>query len=165
MLSFVPFCATYKHQIQLARNATLCFSELPSQTPPTDVQQSLNSVGLFDLIDMMDCNLTTPTLTQLMQYDSVMVWSRNFFANATLLGDVLADYVDLGRTVVAAWYSFRNEYGIGGRLNDSNYLPFVSSILERNGVRYQLVAVNRTHPLLFAVNSFDGNNNRVSLFF
>lgn len=146
-------------RVYLARNALLCASEMPSQTPPTDVKQSLNGTGLFDVIDAMDCRAQTPTLSQLMNYDSVMIWSRASFQNATFLGDVLADYVDSGRTVVAAYDSFHPTLGVNGRLSKSNYLPFTTSSVVYNGFRNKLVAVNRSHPLLNGVNAFDGKEN------
>lgn len=143
-------------QILLARSALLCAAGVPIQTPPLDVKQSLNSTGFFDSIDTMDCRLQTPSLTLLMNYDSVMLWSRDSFRNATLLGDVLADYVDLGRTVVAAYGTFYRNFSIGGRLRDSNYLPFTTATVYYGTSLQYLVAVNRSHPLLNGVNSFDG---------
>lgn len=108
------------------------------------------------MIDMMNCTGQTPALAYLMNYDSVMVWSLEAFQNNTLLGDVLADYVDSGGTVVATYGSFEEKLHIAGRLRDSNYLPFTSSSKSAKAGQYQLVAVNRYHPLLNGVNSFDG---------
>lgn len=138
------------------RSALLCAAESASQTPPLDVTRSLNSTGLFDTIDTKNCTDQTPTLAELMNYDSVMVWSRNPFANATLLGDVLADYVDSGRTVVASYTSFHQTWGVRGRLRDQNYIPFANVTTEYNNASFHLVAVNQPHPLLNGVNSFDG---------
>lgn len=135
----------------------MCAAEPVLQTPPTDVKRSLNCTGFFDSIDMLDCNLQTPSLIQLMNYDSVMVWSNAPFQNATLLGNVLADYVDSGRTVVAVWYSFNSAIGIAGRLRDMNYLPFTNATIQYSTARFRLVAVNRSHPLLNGVKTFDGN--------
>lgn len=91
-----------------------------------------------------------------MNYDSVMVWSREKFLDATLLGDVLADYVDSDGTVVATYAALELTMGVRGRLRDQNYLPFTSAMIGFNEPSCRLVAVNRSHPLLNGVNSFDG---------
>lgn len=111
----------------------------------------------LDSLTWSTCWIAICKHRQLKKYDSVMVWSNAPFQNATLLGDVLADYVDSGRTVVAVWYSFNSAIGIAGRLRDMNYLPFTNATIQYSTARFRLVAVNRSHPLLNGVKTFDGN--------
>src|SRR5690242_9377612 len=61
----------------------------------TDVRTKLVATGVFASVDIISCDLTTPTLAQLKMYDAVYVWSGYAaFANLTTLGNNLADYVD-----------------------------------------------------------------------
>lgn len=80
------------------------------------------------------------------------MWASRKFANATTLGDVLADFADVGFTVVIASYAL-NLIPIDGRIVD--YLPLTN----RGSLQFgpnSLVAVNASHPLLNGVSSFQG---------
>ena len=67
----------------------------------------------------------TPSLELLQQYDAVSVWSNYPFDDPQLMGNRLADYVDMGGGVVIGQFSFLNQtnYGLEGRLVNS-YSPF-----------------------------------------
>ena len=81
----------------------------------------------FDLAhsSTMQANSTTPTLTQLQQYDSVLYWTNSYPANSVAMGNVLADYVDHGGLVVRATF-VGQEVPNQGRIGSAAYAAFTS---------------------------------------
>jgi hypothetical protein len=75
------------------------------------VQSKLQSTAAFATVDTFDAASSTPSLSQLAAYHAVLVYSQSDFADASLLGDRLADYHDQGGGVVVA---FGANYGSGG---------------------------------------------------
>ncbi len=75
-----------------------------------DVRAKILGTGSFTSVDIFNARLGpfdgTPTLAQLQAYDAVFVWSALSFDDPTALGNVLADYVDGGGTVVQAMFTF-----------------------------------------------------------
>ncbi len=72
-----------------------------------DVQDYLVPFSDFVVVDTFNVGSSTPSLSTLLNYDAVLVFSDMSFFNPVALGDVLADYVDLGGGVVLAtfvWY-------------------------------------------------------------
>lgn len=71
---------------------------------------------------------TTPTLAQLQQYDSVLYWTNHYPADAVVLGNVLADYVDHGGLVVRATFIGQEvQYAYNqGRIGSASYAAFTS---------------------------------------
>lgn len=65
----------------------------------------------------------TPTLDYLKQFDSVLYWTNYYPSNGTLLGNLLADYVDAGGHVVRATF-VGQEVPNAGRIASSGYAPF-----------------------------------------
>jgi hypothetical protein len=63
-----------------------------------DIQATILSTGLFNKIDVYYDVDEPPTLTRLQRYASVVIFGSGVtpYANATLLGDRLADFVDAG---------------------------------------------------------------------
>ena len=128
-----------------------------------DVQSKLAGTGLFSQVDAFalssGCSGTvaTPTLQQLQQYDSIMVWSDCSFQDATALGNVLADYIDAGGGLVLAMFSFSsgNNFAPLGRLMSGGYYPFTTGVATQEP-RRTLVKDLPSHPILQSVNSFDG---------
>ena len=80
-------------------------------------------------MDVYDARFGTPTLDELSAYATVVVISNNPFEDATAVGNLLADYVDGGGTVVQAVATFYDYFGDGwglrGRFVDDGYSPFV----------------------------------------
>ncbi len=109
----------------------------------------------------------TPTLAQLQAYSAVLVYSDLDYADPVALGDVLADYVDAGGTVVMAFSSFYNgDFAIQGRLVSGGYLPLTTGGANLHGSPQSLVPVVTGHPLLQGVGGFNGGisfRNAVSL--
>ena len=89
------------------------------------LKAALEETGLS--LDAFDARNATPTLTELQQYDSILVWSNYYFYDRHALGDALADYVDSGGRVVTAFTSdgFAQEgQTIGGRFENDEYDAF-----------------------------------------
>ncbi len=79
-------------------------------------------------VDVYDARFGTPTLDELAAYATVVVISNSPFEDATAVGNLLADYVDGGGTVVQAVATFYDYFGDGwglrGRFVDDGYSPF-----------------------------------------
>lgn len=81
--------------------------------------------------ESFDASQATPTLDTLLGYDSVLVVADQPFADPEALGDVLADYVDAGGSVVQTVPTFagasdRNDWSVQGRFAEEGYSPFVA---------------------------------------
>lgn len=87
----------------------------------------IGSDSRFDLAHSaaFEAQYDTPTLAELNQYDSVLFWSNYYPANASLLGDLLADYVDAGGLVVRATFVGWQVPDVG-RIGTTGYAPFIS---------------------------------------
>jgi hypothetical protein len=96
---------------------------------PTMIQNEILAEPGVTAVDLFDAFSGTPTLPQLQQYDIVFAFSNNFWADATAMGDVLADYEDAGGVVVVgtfAWDS-RGGWNLAGRWMTGGYTPYNSS--------------------------------------
>jgi len=93
--------------------------------PPVD---SLTATGRFSVIDTFDHSTGTPTLGQLLAYDTVLAFSNDVPSDPVALGDVLADYVDAGRCVVLGTYAFSENWAYAGRIMTPGYSPFQISL-------------------------------------
>lgn len=87
----------------------------------------LGSDARFDLAGSSAndaCGASAPTLGQLQQYDSVLVWGN--CGPAAGLGNVLADYADAGgRVVLSTFLGYFAQNGqFSGRINSQGYNPF-----------------------------------------
>lgn len=123
-----------------------------------DVQSKLVGTGLFTSVDTLDVMNATPTLAQLNQYDSVLVWYNYGFANATLLGNTLADYVDEGHGVVVATFANNGVFGAADcRWNTGGYavIDTNSGYDFDNNLTLGTVYEN-SHPIMSGVTNFSG---------
>jgi len=75
-------------------------------------------------VDQFNTEYDTPTLSQLQQYDAVIVWANWQHADPVGLGDVLADYVDSGGKVMLTQPSVTPPWGVEGRIITGSYSPF-----------------------------------------
>ena len=87
----------------------------------------------------------------------MLVFSDASFADATALGNVLADYVDEGGAVVLATFATDSTVP-GGRFQNGEYFVIVPQGAT-SGMRRTLVPVVSTHPLLQDVDTFDGGSS------
>jgi len=124
-----------------------------------DVQAKLVNTGLFTAVDVYDIATVTPSLAQLQQYNSVLVYSDSRgYQNSTLLGNNLADYVDGGGGVVVAVFS-NASIPFGGRFATENYWAIIPAF-QTQGARLTLGMIYfPDSPILAGVNSFDGGSS------
>jgi subtilisin family serine protease len=86
------------------------------------IQQMLVAYGDLGVVDLFDARFATPTLEQLQAYDVVVTWSNYVYADATGIGNVLADYVDAGGKVVNLMFSMGTHgWNMMGRFMNENY--------------------------------------------
>lgn len=130
-----------------------------------DVRAKVENAGSFSSVSTIRVVDQTPTLAGISDYDAVLVYSNALIPNSgyddpQALGNVLADYVDLGGGVVVASFSFDSDSGAGlqGRLAGEGYLPFTQAPDTGSEADLTLVPLADGHPLLFGVNSFNGGD-------
>ena len=125
----------------------------------SDVTNKIAGVGTGPTVDFIPVATGSPVplLKQLRNYQSVLVYSDQGFNDNVSLGNVLADYEDQGGGVALATFVFYTTGGLSiqGRLLTGGYLPFTTSS-QSGGVDFTLVKDLPLHPMLDAVNSFDG---------
>ncbi len=129
-----------------------------------DVQSKILGSGQIPQVDaaLVSSPNPLPALTNLQHYEAVLVYSDAGFNNNTNLGNVLADYVDLGGGVVMNTFAFASTgaLSIQGRLVTGSYLPFIfTSGSQTSGTDLTLVEDQPTHPIYTGVSSFDGGVN------
>jgi hypothetical protein len=96
-----------------------------------------------------------PTAAQLSQYDAVVVLSNYGWSNMTVIGDLLADFVDHGGVVVADIWSALDtsgnpSNGLAGRWLSGGYSPFLQTV---SGITSQpaLGAHDASNPIFAGV--------------
>src|SRR5665213_1688397 len=124
-----------------------------------DVTNKIAGTGLFSRTDGYIVGFSTnpiPTLAQLQEYDSVLVYSDATFNDHVALGNVLADYLDAGGGVVVASFALTTDtYGLAGRIVTGGYMPLTFGGII-SGTNFSLVPDQPSHPILNGVNSFNG---------
>lgn len=94
-----------------------------------DVQNQLVGTGAFASVDVFQAAFSTPSLQELQNYDAVLVYANDSFADSNTLGQNLADYWDAGGRVVVATFANAG-VPLGGRWSFDGYpliQPFSSS--------------------------------------
>ena len=120
-------------------------------TDPTTLHTGLSAFPDIAAVDYFNAQTATPTLAQLTNYDAVVVMSGYSFANATAMGNVLADYVDSGGAVIEAVAAIATGGGweLSGRLVTGGYEPFVHGPAEF--IAHSLGTNNASHPIMQGV--------------
>ena len=88
-----------------------------------EVKYALLEAGIADSVGYFDARYNTPTLADLEDYDCVITWDDYQYADPTAMGDVLADYADIGGGIVICEFAFYSSWAIGGRFMDELYCP------------------------------------------
>jgi hypothetical protein len=88
-------------------------------------EADLEATGLFSAVDTFDHAAGTPTLLQLQGYDAVFAYTNDSPKDPTALGNVLADYADLGGCLSLATYGFSDGWSFAGRVMTPGYSPFL----------------------------------------
>jgi len=110
----------------------------------------------------MNVNTSTPTLSTLLNYKAVLVFSDSGgFQDPTTLGNVLASYVNAGGGVVEATFANTNgtNFSLGGQWASGGYDPFViASQTEDTELTLGTILVPNS-PVLSNVRTFDGGSS------
>jgi hypothetical protein len=119
-----------------------------------DVSGSITRRALLEYPDISSVHfyygrLATPSLAFLQLYDLVVVWSDYQFDDALMMGNRLADYVDVGKDVVITQFAFSTGWELQGRLM-SSYSPFGAGTL-----RYQTRTLGVHQPGHYLMNGVD----------
>ncbi|MGE5692592.1 MAG: choice-of-anchor D domain-containing protein [Candidatus Zixiibacteriota bacterium] len=129
-----------------------------------DVQSKLLATGRFSVVDTIQFRFVDlPTIDQLRQYDAVLIWSSLPFYQPTpaAVGDLLANYVDMGGGVVTALSAMANDPRfppgsmIEGRFNAENYWALQPGRLKQGRATLGTVHLP-DHPTIQGVKLFDG---------
>ena len=126
-----------------------------------DVVSKLQSTGQFDSVTGVLVSSMTPSLSDMLNYDAILVYSDTSFNNGTTLGDRLADYMDAGGGVVVStfcYYGTSAGLSLKGRIRNDNYLPFDGSG-QTQGSPLTLSVLDPTHAILDGVTSFNGGSS------
>ena len=108
----------------------------------------LNNLGLFNSVTSTYVG-QTPTLAQLLAYDSVLAYTNYEPSDPTAFGNVLADYVDAGGHLVISTYGFSSQWAIEGRITNAGYAPLTKAAI--GDVSGNLVATAPGDPIFSGV--------------
>ena len=127
-----------------------------------DITDKLRRIGrIAGRIDSFDITVTTPVLGLVSAYDAVLTYDETSPNSPTALGDVVANYNDLGYGVVQSTFSNSTIYGLAGRWASQGYNP-----LAYTGLRYVNdtlgVVENPSSPVMTAVASFNNGSSGYS---
>jgi hypothetical protein len=123
----------------------------------SDVQSKILSAGSLLRVDtnLVSGGNPVPTITNLVRYEAVLVYSDSTFSDSTGMGNALASYVDAGGGVVVGVFGFSTVYGLQGNLVTRGYLPFAEGGIASPG-NLTLYEDVPTHQIFTGVTSFNG---------
>lgn len=120
-----------------------------------DVRATVAGTGRFAVVDEFDAVSATPTLATLLTYDAVLVYVDKGVADPTVLGDVLADYVDLGGGVVEG-FAAMVDGSLSGRFGTGGYEPITAASSTISFSAHSMVVLDAAHPIMAGVSTFSG---------
>ena len=120
-----------------------------------DVAQYLVNSGRFASVTTMDGCYFTPTLSELLMFDGVLVFGWNYWYSPTAIGNLLADFVDSeGRLMVAiAANATGGDWQIKGRFNTQNYWLISPNGGDFTGPYSMGTVHHPEHPIMSGVSS------------
>ena len=123
-----------------------------------DVVDKLLATGQFNSISHVDARSVTPTLEEMLLFESILVYSDYGFGDPELMGDNLADYTDAGGGVVVSMFALNASWGISGRFIEDGY-----HLMSHDGVNYDndgiSVVINEEGHSIFNGVDVDGLQN------
>ena len=121
--------------------------------PPTTLQNQILAEPGVTGVDLFDAFSGTPTLGQLQQYNIVVPFSNNPYADPVGMGNVVADYADSGGIVVGLNFDwFGPPFDLEGRWQTGGYSPFVDGG-PINFTTSCLGTYDTTHPLMQGISA------------
>jgi hypothetical protein len=105
-------------------------------------------------VDTFDGRTATPTLDVLDDYDAVILIVNNAYADPVGVGNVLADYVDMGGGVIMTLASFIGGWDVRGRFASDGYFPFTLGTGPLSGSI--LGSFDASHPIMKDVTTATG---------
>src|SRR5215472_7051810 len=78
------------------KSDTLALVAADASDYASGAQAALLATGKFTQVDVIDAQSSTPSITDLSGYTDVLAWTNLFPANGTALGNVLAQFYDIG---------------------------------------------------------------------
>lgn len=118
---------------------------------PPDTTLGVRLLALGDSVYYRDVRYSTPTLTELLPYPTVLAQSNYPFADPVALGNVLADYADAGGGVVICNFAFTSGWEMDGRVMTGDYATFPASSYTISPT--SLGWHNAAHPIMSGVTS------------
>ena len=128
----------------------------------SDVQAKLLGTGQFNSVTTFDVNVMTPTLAEVEVFDAVMVYSNMVYADATALGNIMADYADGGGGVVCAMFELAGFWAgasLEGRWLTDDYQMMAWAADVRGTQQYLGTVHEPGHPIMAGVSSFAGGTD------
>jgi hypothetical protein len=122
-----------------------------------DVQQKLQATNLFNSVEVFDIGIATPTLAYLQSFDAVLTYTDTDVLDGFTVGNLLAQYIDLGGGVVNATFA-NASVPIGGNFNTTPYQVVVPQG-QTQDVMLTLGAVDPCSPITEGINSFNGGTS------
>ncbi len=121
--------------------------DIPGGSPIQEALLDYDDLGTVDLIDVKS---SPPTITQLQAYDIVVTWNNYVFGDPVGIGNVLADYVDLGGKVINMMFSLGvTGWEMQGRFMDENYTAING--ITQNYSNVCLENYDSSHPIMAGI--------------
>jgi hypothetical protein len=159
ILSLTFFGSIFFSSGLLAQLPSVAIVASDDDTYEADVLLKLENTGFFEFVDLIDIELSTPTVATLQTYDAVIVYTNLNPSNASLLGDNLATYLEGGGGVVAANFSnLAGGLNIGGAFS-GQYQLLESTTNKINGTLLNMTIDDPSHPVMVDVSSFNGGSS------
>jgi hypothetical protein len=86
-----------------------------------NVKNRLINTGAFSDVQTFNARFDVPTLSLLMSYDAILMWTNYTYLDATRLGDVVASYIDQGGGVILATFGNTSHNPLRGAFNSTEY--------------------------------------------
>ncbi|MFH1374103.1 MAG: choice-of-anchor D domain-containing protein [bacterium] len=128
---------------------------LYSGSYPSEIKGLLESYPDIDLVGTYDASSGAPGLGDLLPYHSVIVMNGVAWGDPVGTGNVLADYIDAGGSVVVTLASFVSGFGISGRFVSGGYAPFNIGFGPAGSAN--LGSFNAAHPIMKNVTTASGD--------
>ena len=118
----------------------------PTQDDNPEFRDALATILNSD-VDYFDARSGTPTLEELMPYACVMTWVDFPYSDSVAMGDVLADFVDIGgKVILGQWtYPSTQRNWLEGRIMTADYCPVIVEDYSDSGGSYQGDGVDCVH--------------------